>query len=138
VAGWAAAGGELGPEPWMLFAIMFLWQIPHSLAIGCLYRDDYARAGIRVLPAVDGDWESTGTQVVSYCLALVPVALLPTLVGLAGPVYFLVALVLGIGFLWSAVGLARRHSAADARRLLFASLVYLPALLCVMALDKLT
>lgn len=138
VAGWAAARGTLdGPEPWILFGIMFLWQIPHSLAIGRMYRDDYARAGIRVLPVVDRDGLSTGAQVVGNCLALVPVALLPTLVGLAGPAYFLVALVLGLGFLWSAVTLARSRSAADARRLLFASLVYLPVLLGTLALDKL-
>ena len=137
VAGWAAARGTLGLEPWVLFGIMFLWQIPHSLAIGRMYRDDYARAGIRVLPVVDADGLSTGTQVVGNCLALLPVALLPTLIGLAGPVYFLVALVLGIGFLWSAIGLARSRTVADARRLLFASLIYLPVLLGVLALDKL-
>jgi heme o synthase len=137
VAGWAAARGTLGLEPWVLFGIMFLWQIPHSLAIGRMYRDDYARAGIRVLPVVDSDGLSTGTQVVGNCLALLPVALLPTLIGLAGPVYFLVALVLGLGFLWSAIGLARSRTVADARRLLFASLIYLPVLLGVLALDKL-
>jgi len=136
VAGWAAARGALGAEPWILFAIMFLWQMPHSLAIGRLYRDDYARAGIRVLPVIDRDGWTTGTQVVSHCLALVPVALLPTLVGLAGSAYFVVALVLGVGFLWSAVMLARSGSTGDARRLVFASLVYLPVLLAVMALDK--
>ena len=137
VAGWAAARGTLGLEPWVLFGIMFLWQIPHSLAIGRMYRDDYARAGIRVLPVVDTDGLSTGAQVVGNCLALLPVALLPTLIGLAGPVYFLVALVLGLGFLWSAIGLARSRTVADARRLLFASLIYLPVLLGVLALDKL-
>ena len=137
VAGWAAARGTLGPDPWILFAIMFLWQIPHTLAIGRLYRDDYARAGIRVLPVVDRDGRTTGLQAVTNCLALLPVALLPTVVGLAGAAYFLVALVLGLAFLWSAVGLARGGRAADARRLLFASLVYLPILLAVMALDKL-
>jgi protoheme IX farnesyltransferase len=137
VVGWAAARGTLGPEPWVLFAIMFLWQIPHSLAIGRVYRDDYARAGIRVLPVVDRDGASTGTHVLSNTLALLPVALLPTLLGLAGEVYFLVALGLGLGFLWSAIRLARTGSAADARRVLMASLVYLPVLLFVMALDKL-
>ncbi len=137
VVGWAAARGTLGVEAWILFAIMFLWQIPHSLAIGRVYRDDYARAGVRVLPVVDRDGWTTGMQVVSNCLALVPVALLPTLVGLAGPLYFLVALVLGLGFLWSGLALARSGSAADARRLLVASLVYLPVLLAAMALDKL-
>jgi len=137
VAGWAAARGTLGPEPWILFAIMFLWQIPHTLAIGRLYRDDYARAGIRVLPVLDGDGRATGLRAVTNCLALVPVALLPTVVGLAGAAYFLIALALGLAFLWSAVGLARGGTAADARRLLFASLVYLPVLLAAMAVDKL-
>ncbi|TMA33731.1 MAG: protoheme IX farnesyltransferase [Deltaproteobacteria bacterium] len=138
VAGWAAARGTLGLEPWILFAIMFFWQIPHSLAIARLYRDDYARAGIRLLPVVDLDGSSTGTQVVAHCLALLPVALLPTLVHLAGAAYFVVALVLGLAFLWSGIMLARGRSAADARRLMLASLVYLPALLAVMALDKLS
>jgi heme o synthase len=137
VAGWAAARGALGPEPWILFAIVFLWQIPHTLAIGRLYRDDYARAGIRMLPVVDRDGRTTGIQAVSNCLALLPVALLPTFVGLAGAAYFLIALVLGVAFLWSAVGLARGGSSADARRLLVASLVYLPVVLAVMALDHL-
>jgi protoheme IX farnesyltransferase len=138
VAGWAAARGTLGVESWILFAIMFLWQIPHTLAIGRIYRDDYARAGIRVLPVVDRDGRTTGVQAVCNCLALLPVALLPTVVGLAGSTYFVVAFVLGVVFLWSAVGLARNGGSADARRLLFASLVYLPVLLAVMALDKLT
>ena len=134
VAGWAAARGTLGVEPWVL---MFFWQIPHSLAIARLYREDYARAGIRLLPVVDHDGPSTGTHVVAHCLALVPVGLLPTLIGLAGPAYFLVALALGLAFLWSGILLARGRSAADARRLMVASLVYLPVLLGVMALDKL-
>jgi protoheme IX farnesyltransferase len=137
VIGWTAARGDLTLGAWLLFAILFLWQIPHSLAIGRVYRDDYARAGIRVLPVVDRDGPSTGLHVLSNCLALLPVALLPTLIGLAGPLYFLVALVLGLGFLWSAIGLARTRSATDARRVLVASLVYLPVLLGMMALDKL-
>ena len=118
------------------FAIMFLWQIPHTLAIGRVYRDDYARAGIRVLAAGDRDGRTTGLHAVSSCLALLAVALLPTVVGLAGVTYLLIALVLGLAFLWSAVGLARGGRAADARRLLFTSLVYLPVLLAVMALDR--
>ena len=136
VAGWAAAQGNLPPEAWVLFTIMFLWQIPHSLAIARMYRDDYARAGIQVLPVVDRDGFSTGTHVVTNSMALLPVALLPTLMGLAGAVYFWVALVLGLGLLWSAIGLARSRSAGDARRLMLASLVYLPVLLGAMALDK--
>ena len=136
VAGWAAAHGSLGAEPWVLFAIMFLWQVPHTLAIGTLYRDDYARAGIRVLPVVDWSGTSTGMHAVTNTLALVPVALMPTLVGLAGPVYFLAALGLSVVLLRAALALKRSGSTADARRLLLASLVYLPVLLAIMAFDK--
>ncbi len=136
VIGWAAARGGVGLEAWVLFAIMFLWQLPHTLAIARLYRDDYARAGIRLLPVVDRDGRSTGRQIVSNCLALLAVGLLPTLIGFAGSVYFLGALGLGIGLLSCGVALARSRSTADARRLVFASLVYLPTLLVLMALDK--
>ncbi|MFQ5521881.1 MAG: heme o synthase, partial [Candidatus Methylomirabilia bacterium] len=136
VIGWAAARGALGLEAWVLFAIMFLWQIPHSLAIARLYRDDYAQAGIRVLPVVEPDGRSTGRQIVSHCLALLAVGLLPTLIGLAGSVYFFGALVLGLMFLGCGILLAISRSEASARLLLFASLVYLPAQLGLMALDK--
>jgi len=138
VAGWAAARGGVSTEAWVLFAIMYLWQIPHTLAIGRMYRDDYARAGIRVLAVVDADGSSTAIQAVVNCLALLPVALLPTLLGMAGSLYFAIALVLGLGFLWAAIGLARTRSLMDARRLLVVSLVYLPVLLGTMALDKLS
>lgn len=137
VAGWAAAASGLGPEPWALFAILFLWQIPHTLAIGCVYRDDYARAGIRVLPVLDGSGPRTAAHALESSLALVPVALVPGLVGIAGPLYCGVAVALGLGMAWTALGLVRRRSVRDARRLLVASLVYLPVLLAVMALDKL-
>ena len=137
VAGWAAVRGGVAPEAWVLFAIMYLWQIPHTLAIGRMYRDDYARAGIRVLAVVDGDGSSTAIQAVINCLALLPVALLPTLLGMAGAVYFATALLLGLGFLWAAIRLARSRSLSDARRLLVVSLVYLPVLLATMALVKL-
>lgn len=136
VIGWAAARGELGLGGWLLFAILFLWQIPHSLAIASLYREDYARAGLRLLPVLEPDGRSTGRQVVSHCLALLAVSLLPTLTGLAGSVYFIAALAFGAAFLGCGIGLAVSRSAAAARRLLWASLVYLPALLVVMALDK--
>ena len=136
VIGWAAARGGLGLEAWVLFAIMFLWQLPHTLAIARLYRDDYARAGIRVLPVVDPDGRITGRQIVSNCLALLAVGMLPTLIGFAGSVYFLGALGLGTGLLGCGVALALSRSTTDARRLVFASIVYLPALLVLMALDK--
>lgn len=136
VIGWVAARETLDIEAWVLFTIMFLWQMPHSLAIGWLYRDDYARAGFRLLPVVDPTGKSTGRQIVSNCLALLAVGLLPTLIGFAGAIYFFSALVLGSIFLWYGVSLALSGSPAAARRLLFASLLYLPLLLGVMALDK--
>lgn len=136
VAGWVAARGDFGPGAWVLFAILFLWQIPHSLGIAWVYREDYARAGIRLLPVVEPEGRSTGRQIVSNCLALLAVGLLPTLIGLTGSVYFLGALVLGMGLLGCGVLLAISRSVADARRLVFASLVYLPALLGLMTFNK--
>ena len=136
VIGWAAARNSLNLEAWVLFAIMFLWQMPHSLAIGWLYREDYARAGFRLLPVLDSNGKSTGRQIVSNCLALLTVGLIPSLIGFTGTVYFFFALALGIMFLWYGVNLARACSRDAARRLLFASLVYLPVLLAVMAFDK--
>ena len=115
---------------------MFLWQIPHTLAIARLYRDDFAKAGIRFLPVIESSGWTTGRQVIAHSLALLAVSLLPTLLGFAGPLYFLVALFLGAGFLAYAVGLAISQTPAAARRLLFASLIYLPVLLVVMALDR--
>src|SRR5262249_2958935 len=94
VTGGVAAHNGFGVEAWILFAILFLWQLPHSLAIARLYRDDYARAGIKLLPVVEPDGKSTGRQIVGNCLALMVVGLFPTLVGLAGPVYFVTALLL--------------------------------------------
>jgi protoheme IX farnesyltransferase len=136
VTGWTAARGGFGFEAWILFAILFLWQLPHSLAIARMYRDDYAKAGVRLLPVVEPDGASTGRQIVTNCSALLVVGLLPTLVGLAGRVYFFAALALGVGFLGYGIAFARTRTAAAARQLLLASLLYLPALLIIMALDK--
>ena len=136
VTGWVAARGELGVGAWVLFAILFLWQLPHTLAIASLYREDYARAGIRVLPVVDPEGTSTERQIVTGCLALLGVGLLPTLIGLTGPVYFFGAFTLGIFFLGCGLAQALSRSAPAARRLLLASLLYLPTLLALMAFDK--
>jgi protoheme IX farnesyltransferase len=136
VIGWVAARGSVELDAWVLFAIMFLWQVPHTLAIARLYRDDYAKAGIQFLPVIEPDGASTNRQVISHCAALLAVSLLPTLLGLAGPVYFFVAFFLGVGFLASGVRLAMESTLPRARKLLFASLIYLPALLLVMALDR--
>ena len=136
VIGWVAARGELSVEAWVLFAIMFLWQIPHTLAIACLYREDFAKAGIQFLPVIEPDGESTNRQIIVHCSALLVVSLLPTLIGLAGAIYFIAAFLLGIGFLASGISLVMAPTRPGARRLLFASLFYLPALLLVMALDR--
>jgi protoheme IX farnesyltransferase len=136
VIGWVAARGELSVDAWVLFAILFLWQIPHTLAIACLYREDFAKAGIQFLPVIEPDGESTNRQILVHCSALLAVSLLPTLIGLAGAVYFVTAFALGIGFLASGVSLVWTPSRSGARRLLLASLLYLPALLLVMALDR--
>jgi protoheme IX farnesyltransferase len=136
VVGWVAARGELSVDAWVLFAIMFLWQIPHTLAIAFLYREDFAKAGIHFLPVIEPDGDSTNRQILVHCAALLVVSLLPTLIGLAGAIYFFTAFLLGVGFLASGIGLVLAPTRAGARRLLFASLLYLPVLLLVMALDR--
>ncbi len=136
VIGWVAARGDFKVDAWVLFAIMFLWQVPHTLAIARLYREDFAKAGIQFLPVIDPEGATTNRQIISHCAALLAVSLLPTLLGLAGAVYFTVAFVLGVGFLASGISLAMESTPSGARRLLFASLIYLPVLLLVMALDR--
>ena len=98
IIGWTAARGALTPEAWTLFGIVFLWQLPHFLAIAWIYREDYARAGFPMLPVIEPDGRSTGRQSVLYAAALVPLSLAPTLMGLAGKTYFSAALVLGLLF----------------------------------------
>jgi protoheme IX farnesyltransferase len=136
VTGWVAAREDLGVGAGVLFGILFLWQLPHTLAIARLYQDDYARAGVRVLPVVDAGGASTERQMLTACAALLVVSLLPTLIGLAGAVYFVGALVLGAGLASVGVHQAMAPSALRARRMLYASLLYLPALLALLALDK--
>jgi protoheme IX farnesyltransferase len=135
VIGWTAVRGSVGPESAALFLILFLWQVPHFLAIAWIYRDDYARAGLRMLPVTDRHGVRTGRQMVSYCLVLVPASLLPAVVGLAGPIYWAGAVLLGAWFLSRAIGFVRRGSVEQARRVLRASLIYLPALLALMLVD---
>jgi protoheme IX farnesyltransferase len=136
VTGWVASREAFGIGAWVLFGILFLWQLPHTLAIARLYRDDYARAGVRLLPVVDAEGTSTERQIVTGCLALLAVSLLPTLIGLAGPVYFVGAFLLGMGFLMLGTRQALTPSPGSARRVLFASLLYLPILLALLAYDK--
>jgi len=135
VTGWVAAREDFSVGAWVLFGILFLWQLPHTLAIARLYRDDYARAGVRVLPVVDVGC-ATERQIVSACFGLLAVSLLPTLIGLAGSIYFIGALVAGGGLAVFGALQAREPSTTSARRVLFASLFYLPAVLALLALDK--
>jgi protoheme IX farnesyltransferase len=136
VAGWAAARGDVTLGAWVLFGVLFLWQLPHTLSIARLYRDDYARAGVRVLPVIDPDGASTERQIVLACVALLAVSLLPSVIGWTGPIYLAGALALGLAF--AAVGVAQAvvPSSRAARRLLLASLLYLPLLLGLLALDR--
>ena len=121
----------------MLFGILFLWQLPHTLAIACVYRGDYAKAELRMLPVVDPEGGSTGRQVLVSCLALFAAGLLPGLIGMAGPLYLAGSVVLGAGMVACGVALTLTHSMTSARRLVYASLIYLPVLFVLMALDKL-
>ena len=138
IIGWAAVEGALPAEPWVLFGIMFLWQLPHFLAIAWMYREDYARAGFPMLPVLEPDGRSTGRQAVVYAAALVPLSLAPTPLRMTGDIYFAGALILGAAFLWLTIGFARSRSVADARRVFFASIVYLPVLWVLMILNKIS
>ena len=136
VVGWVAARGSLTGEAWVLFAILFLWQIPHSLAIAYIYREDYAKAGFRLLPVVHPDGASTCRQIVVNCIALLGIGLLPALYNVAGSIYFFTALLAGGTFLAFGIYLQRTRSVKAARYLLYASLLYLPVVFITMALDK--
>ncbi|HEX4567892.1 MAG TPA: heme o synthase [Vicinamibacterales bacterium] len=137
IVGWAAASGEITAKAWVLFGIMFLWQMPHFLAIAWLCREDYGRAGLQMLPVLEPDGRSTGRQAVIYGAALIPVSLAPAPLHMAGQVYFLGALLLGLAFLWVTFRFARTRSTRDARRAFFGSLAYLPLLWVLMIADKL-
>jgi protoheme IX farnesyltransferase len=136
VIGWAASRGSLGLEAWVLFAIVFVWQMPHVLAVSWLYREDYARGGIRVLPVEDPNGRSTAFQMVNYAAALVPVSLMPTVVGIAGRTYLAGAIILSIALLAMTIRFARNRTPEGARRLFAASLVYLPVLWVLMLADR--
>lgn len=133
VLGWTAAGGPLNTEALSLFGILFLWQFPHFLAIGWLYREQYDRAGLKMLPFAR--WKVTGFLAVGYALALLPVSLIPSQCGLAGKTYFLTALVLGVGYLLCAVRFMVQETPRTARGLLWSSLLYLPVLLFALTWD---
>jgi protoheme IX farnesyltransferase len=134
--GYAAAAGVITPQAWVLAAILFLWQFPHFYSIAWMYKEDYARAGIRMLPVVEPDCRSTARQIVLYGLALVPVSLVPAALGMSGRIYLAGALLFGLWFLYSGVRVALDRTMVRARAVLIASVLYLPAIYVLMVLDK--
>ena len=136
VGGWTAAGGSIGPAVAALFWILFLWQLPHFLALAWLYRDDYRAGGLRMLSVDDDSGSDTGRMAMLYAVALLPISLMPTLLRLTGGMYFFGALVLGVLYVAAGSTLLLRATPARAWRLFFVSILYLPALLTLMVLDK--
>jgi heme o synthase len=134
--GWTSATGNAGIEAWALFAILFVWQFPHFLAIAWMYREDYARAGILMLPVVEPEGRLTAQQIVIWTLLLVPVSLFPAVLGTTGTVYFYGAFALGLLFLASSIHAAFSNTRKGARRLLLASVLYLPVLFGLMVFNK--
>lgn len=135
--GWTASRGDVSLGGAALFAIVFLWQIPHFMAISWMYRDDYARAGFPMLAVIDPAGTRAGRQAVVYAAALVPVSAVPALAGVSGAAYLTTALGLGIVLLWLAIRFAATRTDRSARRLFFASITYLPVLLIAMIADRL-
>ena len=136
VIGWAAATDTVSQEAWILFGILFLWQLPHFLAIAWMYREDYARAGFPMLPVIEPDGRSTARQSVVYAAALLPLSLAPTLVGMATTNYFIAALILTLAFVGLTLRFAQTRAVRDARRVFFGSILYLPLLWIVMIVGR--
>jgi heme o synthase len=136
VIGYAAAAGTLTTESWVLFGILFLWQFPHFYSIAWMYKEDYARAGILMLPVVEPDGRSTARQIVLYGIALIPVSLAPSLLGMTGRLYLFGALLLGLWFLYSGVRVAVDRTALRARAVLIVSVLYLPLIYGLMLIDR--
>ncbi len=134
--GYAAASGTLTAEAWVLYLILFLWQFPHFLAIAWMYREDYARGGIMMLPVVEPEGSSTAGLVLFYSLALLPVSLAPTLLSMTGGIYFAGALAASSLYFYTGIRVALERTARRARQVLLASVIYLPFLYGLMVLDK--
>jgi protoheme IX farnesyltransferase len=134
--GWAAVRNGLSGQAWMLYAILFLWQFPHLLAIAWMYREDYARAGLQMLPRNDHDGRATVRQIIACTLALLPVSLIPAFTGHAGRVYAVGAGILGAGFLYYGARMAAQRTNALAKQLLMASIIYLPLVLTLLMIDR--
>jgi protoheme IX farnesyltransferase len=135
VIGWAAATNTLSIEGWVLFGIVFMWQMPHFLAIAWMYRDEYARAGMPLLPVIEPDGRSTGRQAVLYSAVLIPISMLPTGVGLATAYYLVGAITLGAILLFMSLEFSAKRDLPTARRLFFGSILYLPILWALLVFD---
>jgi heme o synthase len=135
VIGWAAATNTLSIEGWVLFGIVFMWQMPHFLAIAWMYRDEYARAGMPLLPVIEPDGRSTGRQAVLYTAALIPLSMMPTGVGLATARYMVGAIALGAILMVMSLEFASKRDVATAKRLFFGSILYLPILWALLVFD---
>jgi protoheme IX farnesyltransferase len=133
--GWAAVRGHLDAGAWALFAILFLWQFPHFHSIACLYKEDYSRASVRLWAVVEPSGRVTVWQILGSAAILIPVSVLPSLIGLSGQFYFWGAMMLGSGFLWLSFRWTFARTSKRAQQLLVASVVYLPVLLALMILD---
>ena len=136
LVGWAAARGSLNEGAWLLFGILFLWQFPHFYAIAWMYREDYGRAGIQMLPVIDRSGSATFGQIIFCAAALVPVSLLPSVIGLAGDTYFFGAVLIGMLLLQACLWAARSRTNVRAKWLMHATVVHIPALLGLLMLDK--
>lgn len=133
--GYAAAAGKLSIEAWLLGAILFVWQFPHFYAIAWMYREDYSRAGIKMLPVIEPGGESTARQILLYSVLLIPISLLPKWAGMTGSIYLVGAIALGLLFVYSGIRMSMDRTRPRARGVLLASVVYLPVLYCLMVFD---
>jgi len=134
--GYAAASGVLTAEAWALYAILFIWQFPHFYAIAWMYRDEYSKAGIRMLPVEEPDGISTARQILAFSVILIPVSLAPKYLAMAGNIYLIGALLMGLVFLYAGIQVAREKTLARARSVLLASVIYLPVLYGLMLIDR--
>ena len=136
IGGWVAATGRLDPEAWILFAILFFWQHPHFYAIALMFKDDYKKAGLKMLPVMEPDGSRTNRQIIWHSFLLIPVSVMPVYIGILGMIYFWSAIILGVGYLISGVILAKQYSVNNARFVLRVSVFYLPILFLTIMIDK--
>ena len=138
IGGWVAVTGRLDPEAWILFAILFFWQHPHFYAIALMFKDDYKKAGLKMLPVMEPDGSRTNRQIIWHSFLLIPVSVMPVYIGILGMIYFWSAIILGVGYLISGFILAKQYSFDNARFVLRVSVFYLPILFFSIMIDKIS